>query len=187
MRGGGGACYGTGAGQQRGVAVTGGEESALRYLEGLSGRVMGGAMQEESSRGASGRGGTREAGRRLAEWMGTGCLSPRMVHAKLCGESGSPLGWCMPSCVVSRGASGADTARRTAWRWTRRGSITTVRGLLCDADSSQGSRKSEWVWFELLWRDYYRFVALRLQSKSQGNRAGGLSSRHSSTMIPVVA
>jgi len=100
----------------------GGERRALRYLEGLS-RDPGGG----------------EGGMTLAEYLGQGCLSPRMVYAKLC--------------------AGAD--------------------------------RGGWAWFELAWRDFYRWVAWRLASEDEGQGkaakaagAGGhaLSPRHASTI-----
>ena len=122
-----------------------GETQALKQLRTFLARAGGGSAG--SAGGAASRG--SNFSNHIAPWLATGCLSPRYMleqaRAALGGGSGSAGG--AGGAPAAPAAQGASAAQRS---------------------SGSGVDPLAWVSFELLWRDFFRFISLKYSAVPTG-------------------
>eukprot|EP00887_Chlorella_sp_A99_P005649 scaffold1.g5649.t1 len=117
-------------------APVGGEGEALRLLRAFMAEASGAGR-----RGGSGAAYGSNFSSSIAPWLATGCLSPRLVldeAKRLLGGSSSA-----PTTAAAPAAAAASAGGATA------------------AGGGGGGGALEWVQFELLWRDFFRFMTRR--------------------------
>ena len=137
----------SGSGQPRG-----GESEALRQLRTFLAAAAGAGGGGKAGAGqlvAAGAAYTSNFASCIAPWLATGCLSPR----RMLEDAQQVLGGGSVAAPATAAAQGAGAA----------------------ASGGAAQQPLTWVRFELLWRDFFRFITLKystLSTASLGAKAG---------------
>lgn len=136
-----------------GQTLRGGETEALRHLQAFIDHVKASISQAAAVGGSSSAAAARPGGSnanfssnfscQISPWLALGCLSPRRMYQQLCSQLQQQHA---TAAEAPAHASGSGTA----------GSSGTEQG------------GTSWLLFELLWRDFFRFMTKKYASTGLG-------------------
>ncbi|KAG2453339.1 hypothetical protein HYH02_001563 [Chlamydomonas schloesseri] len=140
------------------VVLRGGESEALRHMQSFIDELKRAVSAAATAGGKPGSAAPPSAtfSCRISPWLALGCLSPRRMYHEM-RQQLAPTG----APVIRTSSSSSSSAAAPLAAPAKQGGTAGVAG------STSGSNPANWLVFELLWRDFFRFVT---QKHSAGAR-----------------
>ncbi|KAG2438806.1 hypothetical protein HXX76_005347 [Chlamydomonas incerta] len=142
------------------LVLRGGESEALRHMQSFIDELKRAVSGAAAAAAGGGKPGAAPPSAtfscRISPWLALGCLSPRRMYHEMrqqLAPTGAPVIRVSTTAAIGGGSSsgsGSGAAAALAPGSAKQGAAAAGAGA--------GSSPANWLVFELLWRDFFRFV-----------------------------